>query len=119
MLAAERLLQIENLIATKAARIVALEIDGGLLRLIIYFQDKSNLRVTEYWAKDALYRYSYYWLTPDNELEIGWDNAPHHTQIESFPHHKHVGQQSNLQPSQETTLEAVLSVIFARIEKEE
>ena len=118
MLAVERLLQIENLIVAKAARIVVLEVDGGLLRLIIYFQDNSNLRVAEYWSRETLRRYSYYWLTPENELKIGWDNAPHHTQVESFPHHKHIGKQSGPRPSQETTLETVLPVILAQIDKE-
>jgi hypothetical protein len=31
--------------------------------------------------------------------------------ISTFPHHKHVGQQSNLQPSSEVCLEDVLSVL--------
>ena len=42
---------------------------------------------------------------------IGWDNVPHHRRITTHPHHKHVGQQTNIQSSTETTLEAVLTVI--------
>ena len=55
-------------------------------------------------------RCSYYWLTPGNRLKIGWDNAPHHVELASFPHHKHVGEQTNRQLSYETSLEEVLQV---------
>ncbi|MCC7264944.1 MAG: hypothetical protein IT369_20690 [Candidatus Latescibacteria bacterium] len=64
---------------------------------------------------EALKRYSYYWLTGDNQLRIGWDNAPHHTRLTTFPHHKHVEHQDNLQPSTETTLEEVVEVIRREI----
>ena len=63
MLAVDRLLQIETQFAAQTARIVVLELDEEMLRLIMYFEDGSNLRVTEQWNGDALSRYSYYWLS--------------------------------------------------------
>ena len=60
-------------------------------------------------------RYSYYWLTSDNRLKIGWDNAPHHEELASYPHHKHVGQQTDRRPSDETSLEAVMQVIVSQL----
>ncbi len=92
-------------------RIVPIELDEETLRVILYLKDGSNLRVTEQWDGKMLKRYSYYWLTPGNELKVGWDNAPHHAKMESFPHHKHVGRQDNLQPSTETRLEEVMRVV--------
>jgi hypothetical protein len=62
MLAVDRLLQIESLFAAHTARIVVIELDEELLRLILYFEDGSNLRVTEQWNEDALERYGYYCL---------------------------------------------------------
>lgn len=120
MLAVDRLLQIETLFAAQVARIVVIDLDDELLRLILYFKDGSNpstssgqrLRVTEQWSGDALSRYSYYWLTAENELKIGWDNAPHHTRLQNFPHHKHAGQQANMLPSFEKTLEDVMQAII-------
>ena len=57
------------------------------LRLI----DGSSLRIWEKRFKGSLQRYSYYWLDElDNQI-IGWDNAPHHPEIDTFPDHKHVG----------------------------
>jgi len=38
-----------------------------------------------------------------------WDNAPHHPNLITFPHHKHV--ESGAFPSNEITLEEVISII--------
>lgn len=112
MLATERLFELEEIYGSQVQRIVPLELDGETLRLVLYLQDGTNLRVTEQWRGKALERYSYYWLTAENALKIGWDNAPHHTRMSTFPHHKHVGNQKNLQPSSETCLEDVMTVIL-------
>jgi hypothetical protein len=61
--------------------------------------------------RDVLERYSYYWLTATNELKIGWNNAPHHTGLATFPYHKHVGRQRHIHPSTETRLEEVMTFI--------
>ena len=113
MLASERLLEIEEMCRGKVQLIVPLELDGETSRLIIYLNDGTNLRVAEQWKGKSLERYSYYWLTAANELKIGWDNAPHHTHLATFPHHKHVGTQNNLQPSSQTCLEEVIEVVLA------
>jgi len=111
MQATDRLMQIEENFGIVAERIIPIELDGETLRVVLYLKDGSNLRVTEQWAGKNLKRYSYYWLTSDNKLKIGWDNAPHHKQLDGYPHHKHVQNQSNLQPSTETCLEDVMRVI--------
>ncbi|MBF8247677.1 MAG: hypothetical protein HW374_477, partial [Bacteroidetes bacterium] len=56
-------------------------------------------------------RYSYYWLTTQNELKIAWDNSPHHRKLENFPHHKHTGARNTLSPSPEPTLVQILDEI--------
>jgi hypothetical protein len=112
MLAIERLIEIEDLCRDKVQRIVPLELDNETLRLIVYLNDGTNLRVTEQWHGISVERYSYYWLTAKNELKVGWDNAPHHTRLTTFPHHKHVGTQSNLQPSEQTCLEEIIAIVL-------
>ena len=112
MLATDRLLEIEYLCQERVDRIVIVELDGETLRLIIYLNDGTNLRVTEQWNGSLLKHYSYYWLTPKNELKIGWDNAPHHIHISTHPHHKHIDKQRNIQPSDETRLEDVITMII-------
>lgn len=44
-----------------------------------------------------------------------WDNAPHHAELANFPHHKHVGQHTSRQPSDETCLEEVMQVIISQL----
>ena len=115
MLASERLLEIEEKFEATVERIVPVELDEETLRVILYLKDGTNLRVAEQWADKVLKRYSYYWLNSTNELKVGWDNAPHHRQMESFPHHKHAGRPGNLQPSRETSLEEVMRVVQKKI----
>jgi len=76
MLATERLLEIREQFAAVVQRLVAVDLDGGMLQLILYLKDGTNLRVTEQWQGKTIKRYSYYWLTATNEMKIGWDNAP-------------------------------------------
>jgi hypothetical protein len=95
--------------------IVPLKIEDEYMKIIVYLTDDTNLRVTEEWDGGELVHYSYYWLTSDNRLKIGWDNSLHHKQLENFPHHKHVGRQKNRHPSFETCLEDVMKVILTNL----
>ncbi len=49
MLASERLLEIGEQFGARVERLVPLELDGETLRLILYLEDGTNLRVTEQW----------------------------------------------------------------------
>ena len=71
--------------------------------------DGTMLKVREIWLQDKMLAYSYYWLRSDESLIIGWDNAPHHKSISTFPDHKHVGKHTEF--SYETDLGQVLSYI--------
>ncbi|HDI52301.1 MAG TPA: hypothetical protein ENF45_06690 [Bacteroidetes bacterium] len=82
-----------------------------LYKAKIILADGSNLRVSEKYIESGLDKYSYYWLDEVNELIIGLDNATHHSEIESYPHHKHVGLQKRIEPSLERNLRDVLSFI--------
>lgn len=85
------------------------------VKLKLTFTDDSRLVVSEFWRGDELVTYSYYWLDAQDNLIIGWDNAPHHSHLSTSPHHMHVGRQDNLQPSYEHTLEAILPIIRKRL----
>jgi len=71
--------------------------------------DGSILWVREIWYNNRLEAYSYYWLRSDETLIMGWDNAPHHKSVETYPHHKHI--KDSVEPSTQTNLHAVLSFI--------
>jgi len=51
-------------------------VNDGILHIKIYLSDEE-------------YNYSFHWEKETEELMIRWDNAPHHQEIETFPHHMH------------------------------
>jgi len=62
--------------------------DGFYYKLKINFTDNSVLFAREYF--DSTERsYSFHWQDENNRLVCRWDNAPHHKNIATFPHHKH------------------------------
>lgn len=77
--------------------------------------DGSNLRIQEKYNFENLTYYSYYWLSPSNKLIIGWDCAPHHPSISTYPHHKHITYQKNVHSSNERKLLEVLNFIEIRL----
>jgi len=54
--------------------------------------DGSRLYVRETLLGGMKRKYAYHWQDAEGRLLIRWDNAPD-WDIESFPHHKHVGEQ--------------------------
>lgn len=112
-----RIVEISGQFSDLIDHIFPLEIDEGFLKLIIFLKNGTNLRVTERWVNGELENYSYYWLDKNNNLKIGWDNALHHTQLENFPHHKHIGSPDNRVPSYETNLELIMGVIEKLMKK--
>lgn len=61
-------------------------------------------------------KYSYHWQAKDNKLLVRWDNSPHYKEIETFPHHKHIGE--NVEPSHKVNIEEVLEHIKAEIRQD-
>jgi hypothetical protein len=53
--------------------------------------------------------YSYHWQTVYGKLIKRWDNAPHHREIATFPHHLHDG--DNVCESKPVTLTTILKEI--------
>jgi len=61
-----------------------------ILRVKLLLIDSSEVFIREIWRGDNLVAYSYYWVAPNGELLEGWDNAPHHPEVHTHPHHRHV-----------------------------
>ena len=68
---------------------------------VVLFQDRSGLYFREYHDSIASHvsklMYSYHYQDADQQLIFRYDNAPHHPEISSHPHHKHGGDQSGEQ----------------------
>lgn len=95
--------------------IVTVSVEFNSFRVKVTLADHSTLHVREQYSRGALGSYSYYWLDSANKLIIGWHNAPHHVRLPNFPHHKHIGQQNQREPSDETALEDVLAIIKTKL----
>jgi len=103
--------------STNIEYIKVLENEGymqGALTLI----DGSELRLLEYAkisdGQAVILRYRFQWQT-GGELITRWNNAPHHPEMETFPHHKHVKGEDKPKPSKAKTLISVLKEIEAQI----
>ena len=77
--------------------------DGGLLELIERFQIvEERLQVT---------KYSFHWQGADGQLRNRWDNAEHHPEVPTRPHHVHNGAEANVLPHGPISAEEVLAII--------
>jgi hypothetical protein len=81
-----------------------------LLRARAEMIDGSILHVREAIFSHAS-KYSYHWQNSSGELLLRWDNAPHHPQLVTHPHHKHEGER--VVPSARVTVEDVLAELAA------
>jgi len=82
------------------------------LKLMVIFVDDSVLFTKEYF--DAQSRnYSFHWQKENKKLIIRWDNAPHHKNVNTFPHHVHIKENDKVHESNIISL----SEVFEYIEK--
>jgi len=78
--------------------------DSYYLKIKLILIDESEFCNREY-TSEREYLYSYHWQNKDGKLRIRWDNAPHHKEIKTFPHHKH---SPDLRESTEIGLEEIM-----------
>ncbi|MEZ4737475.1 MAG: DUF6516 family protein [Caldilineaceae bacterium] len=78
-------------------------------KAVVELVDSSRLHINEVWLSGLLHKYAYYWLTPTGTLVQGWDNAPHHPQLTTYPHYSHMP--TGIEPSSARSLADALTVI--------
>ena len=66
-------------------------VDGSLTqyKAAVDLADGTRLHINEVWIEARLEKYAYYRLTAGGTLICGWDNAPHHPHVDTYPHHVH------------------------------
>ncbi len=82
--------------------------DGFYYRLRVVFTDESVLFAREYFDPDERH-YAFHWQNKENRMITRWDNAPHHHDISTFPHHKHSNE--GISESTEISLHEVIEII--------
>jgi hypothetical protein len=84
---------------------------NGLLRCRVFFWDDSFLDIYEVVSTELGYPvrvgYSYTYIRQGERL-FRYDNAPHHPEVITYPHHKHVGPLDRLAPADQPSLSQVL-----------
>ena len=87
----------------------------GFIRGIILFDDDTRLEFVEVKDTDVSekIKYRYQYMDKDHAMVFRYDNAPHHSHIPTFPHHKHVDEE-HVKESREPTLDDVLLEIAQR-----
>jgi len=84
-----------------------------LLRVRAILKDASILHITELHTAD-FQKYSYHWQKRNGDILLRWDNAPHHKQLKTFPHHRHEG--NKVLPSHRITVDEVIEVLKNKLE---
>ena len=69
--------------------------------------------IREYWKERNLVAYGYYLRVHD--YEEWWDNRPHHPEIQTHPHHRHLG--GEVYPLQDPSLEKFLNTVRQHLHK--
>ena len=67
-------------------------------------EEGANLRTT---------KYRYHWQNASGDLIKRWDNAPHHPEIHSHPHHVHEGSENNVMPYTPISVLQILDIILS------
>lgn len=87
---------------------------NGLLRCRISFWDGSCLDIYEVVSTELGYpvriHYSYAYVR-GNETVFRYDNAPHHREIATHPHHKHIESEERVAPADQPSLNQVLDEV--------
>lgn len=88
----------------------------GLIRGDVYFINGSRLHFRELVeVKGTVIRrmYSYHYQDTEDALIFRYDDTPHHSDLSSYPHHKHEGEETNVVEAAPPDLYEVLAEIEA------
>ncbi len=88
---------------------------SGLFRYRLSLDDGSTLEMFERFEvvgeRVEVTKYSFHWQDASGRLRKRWDNAPHHPEVSTFPHHLHDGDESTVLPHAPVTAEEVLRMM--------
>jgi hypothetical protein len=91
---------------------------NGLIRCRVVFWDDSYLDLYEVVSTELGYpvrvHYAYSYIREGRRV-FRYDNAPHHPEIVTHPHHKHTGHTDRLTPADQPSLSQVLAEVEGRL----
>ncbi len=97
--------------------------DDGYIRIRATLSNGDFLEAAEYFVRqDEDFfpsDYRHHWTDASKQqLHRRWDNTPDHPELPNFPHHCHVGSETNVVPSEPTSLLKALNLIQQAFESE-
>jgi len=95
----------------------------GFIRIRAVLSNGDLLEAFEFVVAtpDALQTLTYriHWQQGDGRLKRRWDNAPHHKEVPTFPHHMHVGRAELVESSEPMTILKVLALVEGELQPED
>lgn len=115
----ETLAQFSDIV--RSYEVIQYEVEGlhSRLKMRTLLVDGSQLHIRETVLGGRRRKYAYHWQDSAGHLRVRWDNATHWPEIETHPHHQHVGDKNHVMASEATTLEEVLTVIRVELSTQE
>jgi hypothetical protein len=91
--------------------------DIGNIGGSIVFKDGSVLHFKEIFFGEKV-QYRFHYMDEKNNLIARWDNAPHHKELSTFPHHVHLpdGVKENKHVKLFYVLDKIENIIIGRLE---
>lgn len=83
--------------------------DGGLVEM--------SERLVEIRDRVTTTKYRHHWQDKNGHLLKRWDNAPHHPEIDTFPHHLHDGAEEQVVSHDAVTGVEILQHILTVVDK--
>lgn len=89
--------------------------DMGLFRYRLNLKDNGLLEMFELFRvvkqRVEVEKYSFHWQDTTGELIKRWDNAAHHPELSTSPHHVHDGAEENVRAHGPISAEEVLALV--------
>jgi len=94
--------------------------DRGYLRARLILSNDDFLEVAEYFIQRGdrcvTQRYRYQWMDKAQKaLKKRWDNVEHFPELPNFPHHVHLGEESQVEPGRVLSIVELISLIEQEI----
>jgi len=92
---------------------------AGLVKGIITFQNGSKFHFMEFMNLRVFpqkIKYRYHYVGKDNNLILRYDNAPHHKESKTFPHHKHLSDEKIIDVREPNLESVIIEIVLHYLE---
>lgn len=94
--------------------------DDGYIRIRATLTNGDFIEMAEYFTiskeQAITVDYRYHWMDGNKcILRKRWDNTPDHPELENFPHHLHIGDESTVIPSSPMSIISLIAILESEI----